>query len=199
LPWISDVVLRVGLAVRDNLLWVGLLAVIAGAAAVSALSRASVRQRLLGWLGRVPVLGEWLRETEVGRWASMMSSLLGSRVPILRAMELSSRGVALAGLRAHLEHAIRGVRGGKSLADAVSGSVWVDDTAVNLIRTGEASGQLPLMLQTLAKLREARAKERLRRFLILLEPAAILVIGGIIGTVMIAIMLAITSLSNIAL
>ena len=47
------------------------------------------------------------------------------------------------------------------------------------------------------KVKERKAKERLRRFLILLEPAAILLIGGVIGTIMIAIMLAITSLSNV--
>ena len=53
------------------------------------------------------------------------------------------------------------------------------------------------MLRTLATLYENAGRERLKRFLILLEPIAILVIGSVIGTIMIAIMLAITSLSNI--
>ena len=55
------------------------------------------------------------------------------------------------------------------------------------------------MLRTLAGLYETSGQERLKRFLILLEPVAILTIGVVIGTIMVAVMLAITSLSNVSL
>ena len=55
------------------------------------------------------------------------------------------------------------------------------------------------MLRTLAALYASSGQERLKRFMILLEPVAILTIGIVIGTIMVAIMLAITSLSNIPL
>ena len=197
LPWISTAVLATGMFVKDNLLALSMAASLVAAVGASLLARPTIRDRLLTAVARLPLAGSWLIETDVGRWAAMFSTLLQNRVPILRAMELAQTGVRLSLLRQHLQQAMRAVRGGRKVADALSGSRFFDATAINLIRTGERSGQLAAMLATLARLRERKGKERLRRFLILIEPTAILIIGGVIGTIMIAIMLAITSLSNV--
>ena len=90
----------------------------------------------------------------------------------------------------------RELRAGKRLADALAGSGLFAPTGLNLVRVGERSGQLAMMLRTLATLYESAARERMKRFLILLEPVAILLIGAVIGTIMIAIMMAITGLTT---
>ena len=89
------------------------------------------------------------------------------------------------------------MRGGKKIADALASGQILNVTGLNLIRVGERSGELAKMLRTLAGLYETSGQQRLKRFLILLEPIAILTIGSVIGTIMVAVMLAITSLSNI--
>ncbi|OQX08651.1 MAG: hypothetical protein BWK80_47910, partial [Desulfobacteraceae bacterium IS3] len=66
-------------------------------------------------------------------------------------------------------------------------------------RVGERSGELPRMLRSLATLCTDSARNRIRRFLILLEPAAILIIGAAVGIIMAGIILAITSANNISL
>ena len=129
----------------------------------------------------------------------MLGTLLENRVPILKAMELAQDGMRLNALKHKLQQALREVRGGKKIAEALSGGQILNVTGLNLIRVGERSGELPKMLRTLAGLYETSGQQRLKRFLILLEPVAILTIGVVIGTIMVAVMLAITSLSNISL
>ncbi len=199
IPDISVWVLTLGLFVKENLLWVGLVALAMFMAALVALANSTFRSTMLQSLARAPILGAWLVETEIGRWASMLGTLLENRVPILKAMELAQDGMRLNAVRHKLQHALREVRGGKKIAEALAGGQLLNITGINLIRVGERSGELAKMLCTLAGLYETSGQQRLKRLLILLEPIAILTIGSVIGTIMIAIMLAITSLSNIPL
>jgi general secretion pathway protein F len=198
IPDISVWVLTAGLFVKENLLWVGLGAAAAVLTIVSLVSNSAMRSKMLQALSRVPVLGRWLVETEIGRWASMLSTLLENRVPILKAMELTQNGMRLTAVKHKLQQTLREVRGGKKMAVALAEVQMLNVTGLNLIRVGERSGELANMLRTLATLYENAGRERLKRFLILLEPLAILIIGGVIGTIMIAVMLAITSLSNVS-
>ena len=74
-----------------------------------------------------------------------------------------------------------------------------NDTAVSLVQVGEESGKLDEMLRSLAKLYDESGRQRMKQFLILLEPAAILLIGVVVGGIVAAIMLAITSINQVAL
>jgi general secretion pathway protein F len=197
IPEVSVWVLSTGLFVKEHLLWLGLGAALLVAAAARALYNADTRAALLQRVATLPLVGEWLRETEVGRWAAMLGTLLENRVPILKAMELAQEGMRLGAMRTKLQQVLKEVRGGRKLADACQGAGLLDVTGLNLVRVGERSGELAAMLRALATLHENAGRERLKRFLLLLEPAAILVIGGVIGFVMISVMLAITSLSNV--
>lgn len=196
-PDISVWVLTLGMFVRENLLWVGLGAAALVMAIASMLANREYRTRLLQTVSRVPILGRWLVETEIGRWASMLGTLLENRVPILKAMEITQDGTRLTEMRQKLRQALREVKGGKKLAEALAGVQLLNVTGLNLVRVGERSGELASMLRALATIHENAGRERLKRFLILLEPMAILIIGGVIGLVMVAVMLAITSMSNV--
>lgn len=199
IPALSVWVLQTGLFVKNNLLMVGLGLLAAVAVIAYGLGKPEVRLKIYQSAAGLPLLGRWLRETDVGRWATMMATLLDNHVPILRAMEMAQDSVLLLAWRNDLQQAMRGVKGGKRMAEGLTGSAMIGSTALNLIRVGEQSGQLPKMMRTLATLHENQGRERLKRLLVLLEPLAILCIGGVIGVLMVAIMLAITSLSNISL
>lgn len=198
IPEISIWVLKTGLFVKDNILVFGLAAIAAVMFALALSRSAAVRARSMELLSRMPALGSWLKETEMGRWASMLATLLENRVPILAAMELAEASLRLSSLRNRLQPALREIRSGKKIADAIEATRLLNVSGLNLIRVGERSGELPKMLRTLAQLYENAGRQRLKRFLVLLEPAAILLIGGVIGFIMVAIMLAITSLSNVS-
>jgi general secretion pathway protein F len=196
LPDISIWVLKSGLFVKENLLWFGLGAagLVVGSAVL--LSMPTVRQQLREGASRLPVVGDWLMNAELGRWAAMLGSLLANKVPIVRAMELAQAGVQLRSVSSRLQLAVRDLRAGKKLADSLAMHRTVSPMGVNLVRVGERTGELPEMLRTLGRLYETASRERMKRFLILFEPIAILVVGAVIGFIMVAIMLAITSFST---
>lgn len=195
-PLLSQWVIGMGMFVQANLLWVGLisLSLIMGVAA--ALRSTKMRSRAFEYLVHVPIMGQWIIETEMGRWAAMLSGLLENKVPIITAMELALSGVKITTLHNSLQQVLREVRGGSRFADALATNRAMGATGINLVRVGERSGELAPMLRALSTLHENAGRDRMKRFLLLLEPIAILLIGSVIGVIMVAIMLAVTSMND---
>jgi len=127
----------------------------------------------------------------------MLGTLLENRVSLLRALELASQGIKLPNLNARLNQVNKAVKAGTSLSQALQDNDALTPTGHNLIRAGERAGQLPRMLRSLAKLLEQSGRVRMKRFLLLIEPMAILVIGGVIGVIITGVILAITSVNQI--
>ena len=199
LPALSRWVMTIGVFVNDNLLLT--LAAAAGiiALAVLGLRRPEIRASLFEGALRAPALGPWLTEQEIARWAGMMAKLLSNKVALMRALELSRGALRSQHLARQMTQVERVVRGGASLSRAIADNTRFDATSLNLIRVGERAGQLAEMLGSLAALHERTSKDRLKRVLSLIEPAAILLIGGVIGVFLIAIILAITSVNQVTL
>ena len=199
LPALSRWVMNIGVFVNDNLLLTLSGAVGAIALAVLGLRRPEVRARLFEGALRLPALGPWLTEQEIARWAGMMAKLLANKVALMRALELSRGALRSQLLARQMNQVERVVRGGASLSRAIADNTRFDATSLNLIRVGERAGQLAEMLGSLAALHERTSRDRLKRVLSLIEPAAILLIGGVIGVFVVAIILAITSVNQVTL
>lgn len=196
IPEISLAVIKFGVFLQANWLWLFLLVVAAAGMFYLSIRDAAGRTQWLTRLSTLPLVGEWLTEAEIGRWATTLGALLANRVPILSALELSAGGLRFAKMRERVNLVIRDVRGGSTLADAAARYRLVGATGVNLIRVGEKSGELPQTVATLGELSMEAGRNRMRRFLVLIEPLAILAIGGVIAFIMVAVMLAITGLST---
>lgn len=196
IPLLSQWVIGTGMFVKANLLWVGLAVFAMVMGAVMALRNPTLRARVYETLAHLPLIGQWIADTEMGRWASMLGALLENRVAIITAMELSSNGVGLSRLRNSLQQVTRDVRGGTRLADALATNRSLGPTGINLVKVGERTGELAPMLRALSTLYENAGRDRMKRFLLLLEPIAIILIGSVIGIIMVAIMLAVTSMND---
>ncbi len=199
IPWISRAVLRTGLYLNQH--WMMALAVCGLLLAMgwAMLQLPTVRRWLEEAVLRMPGIGGWILQTQMGRWTHSLGALLHNHVPLAHALTLSVEAVSIAGLRRRLEHVQAKVRAGERLTDALELQQLVDPMGANLLRVGEQSGRLGDMLHALTQVYNASSRQRMKRFLLLLEPIAILAIGASIAVLMIAIMLAITSLSDIAL
>jgi general secretion pathway protein F len=199
LPALSRWVMGLGVLVNDNL-----AASLLAAAGVIALlflmlRRPETHRHLFELSLRLPAIGSWLAEQEIARWAGMMAKLLANRVALMRALELARGALKSATLAQQMGQVERMVRGGSALSRALADNTRFDATSLNLIRVGERAGQLPEMLGSLAALHERVSRDRMKRVLSLIEPAAILVIGGVIGVFVTAIILAITTVNQITL
>ena len=89
------------------------------------------------------------------------------------------------------------MKAGVTLSAALREHRALNPTGYDLVAVGEASGELPKLLAALARLYETTGRERMKRVLQLIEPLAIIVIGVVIGTIVTAIMLAITSVNDV--
>lgn len=197
LPWLAWAVLNGGMFTREYILWIlGALA-LAGVLVARSFAAPETRARWHERLERLPVIGPWRVESETASWAKVLATLLANRVPLLDALGLAQASVRSPQRRARLDETARAVRAGTPLADALEEQSALTATGYNLVRVGERSGELPAMLRSLAKLCENAGRVRMKQFLALLEPAAIMVIGAIIGVIMIGIILAITSANDI--
>jgi general secretion pathway protein F len=198
-PALSRAVIEAGLFVKQNLLAFGLGSTALVLITVVALSRPAVRAAAFDALSRMPVVGPWLLRLEIGRWTTVLGQLLANRVPIITALVLSSGALRLRRLRDDLAAAPRELERGRTLSDVLGGLDWFPATRLNLVRVGERSGELPRMLAVLGAMETDAARTLQKRALALIEPAAILLIGGVIGFIMVAVMMAITSLNTVAL
>lgn len=199
LPFLAWAVLGLGTWSNRNGIYLLIAVLLAGMGLAQWLRRQGVKERLLDRLAHVPVVGDWLIESDTARWAKILGALLGNRVPLMRALELAQSGLSLPHRRARMGEVTRAVRGGSALADALEDHDALTATGYNLVRVGERSGQLPSMLESLARLYEQAGRNRMKRLLILIEPIAILLIGSLIGTIIMGVILAITSANDLAI
>jgi general secretion pathway protein F len=197
LPLLARVVLGTGTFLSSNALLVLVLLTAFIAAVVHAWRTPALRAQAMERIARLPLIGVWLAEAETGRWAAMLGALLAQGVPVLDALALANRDVALASRRHRFDAAARAVRNGLALSRALEEQGALPPTGYNLLRTGEQAGRLPQMLAALARLYGNTARERMKRVLLLIEPLAILMIGGTIGLIVTGIILAIVSTYDI--
>lgn len=198
-PLLARVVLETGQFVNDNMTMMLAVLVGLGIGGFVLMSKPEGRQKVWDGMTRAPILGAWLLESDIGRWSSMLSTLLASRVELTRALELAQQGVSSSRLKTNFSQVTKAVRRGSSLADALRESDAVTSTGYGLVKVGERSGDLPNMLKSLALMYAESGRNRMKQFLALLEPIAILAIGGVIGLIMTGIILAITSVNDISL
>lgn len=198
IPFLAKAVLETGQFVNSHIAVIGAVIACSVVLGIIGMSKPEIRQRLWDQLMFVPLLGTWLIESDIGRWSAMLGTLLTSRVELTRALTLAQQGVSGSRLRANFSQVTKAVKGGRSLADALQESGAITATGYGLIKVGERSGELPNMLKSLATLYTESGRERMKRFLALLEPIAILVIGAVIGVIMTGIILAITSVNDIS-
>lgn len=176
-------------------LWVALL-VAAALALRLALKRASTRASIHRFLWRKPLIGRVLRHVDSARLAATLSILVGSRVPILQALDAGTGVMTLEPMRAALTTAARGVREGMPLARALGATNAFPPVMVHLIASGETSGRLDEALERAARQQQNDIAIRLAAFTALFEPAMILFMGGVVLTIVLAILLPIFELNR---
>jgi general secretion pathway protein F len=198
-PALSRAVIEAGLFVKEHLAAFGFGAAALALLLAALLTRPAMRAALFDGLARLPVIGPWLHSVDLGRWATVFGQLLANRVPLIDAVKLSTGALRLTRLRQDLARAPRELERGRALSEILAGMSWFPANRLNLVKVGERSGELPRMLGMLGSVETEAARVLQKRALALIEPAAILVIGAVIGVVMVAVMMAITSLNTVAL
>lgn len=199
LPWLSTLVLSTGMFVNTH--WIafllGLVGLVVGGVLLSGMPAARVRLTVLA--SRLPVMSAWLAGAETARWTSILAVLVQSRVPILLSLDLAAASVRLAENAQRLRSMQDEVRLGKTLSQATEERRMLDGTPLSMLKVGEKTGDLATMLGHIASHAAERHRALQRRLVALIEPVSILVIGLAIGFIMVGVVLAMTSLTEVKL
>lgn len=199
LPMMSKLVIGAGVGLKNNLFSVLLVfgAIVGGGVFIARSDR--LKANLRTWLERLPVVGPVLVQSDLGGWARTMGIALDNGADLLSALRLGEYGLRSERLQAGMRVVRSEIRAGRNLDEVLEENVPdFDPLTIDLVRTGRASGGLAEMLLFVGKTQEAETKELTKRLSTLAEPIAIMLIAGIVGTIVISIVMAMTSLYDFA-
>lgn len=193
---------RMVIALSDFLVhwwWVLLIAIVVLAVvAVQALRQPPIRLVFDGWLLRLPLVGRLLRDLHAARMARTLSTMVASRLPLLEGLALTSGTVHNRRLRLATDEIVESIRTGGSLSVAMRRSGVFPPLLTYLAASGEAAGRLDEMLERAADYLEREFDRFTATALSLLEPAIIVVMGGVVATIVLSILLPILQLNTLA-
>ena len=147
---------------------------------------------------RLPFFGAIIFKYEVSRFSRTVGTLLGNGVSLLRALSIAVETVD----NTHIKNSLRvlepAVKRGQRMSVALEETGTFSPLVIQMIRVGEESGSLDQMMTELADVYDDEVQTGVKRSLTFLEPALILVMGGVIALVIIAILMGIMSVNDLA-
>jgi general secretion pathway protein F len=197
LPLLTRALIGLSDFLRGAWPYLAVIGIGAVAAARLALRRDAPRRSWHALLLGMPWLGTLIRGVNTSRFASTLAILVGGGVPLLSALNSGARVMTNMVMREAIEGAIERVREGESLARALGSTRVFPPLMVHLVASGEISGKLEQMLQRVAQLETQALERRLAVFLTLLEPVMILVMGGVVLMIVLAILLPIIEINQL--
>ncbi|MEW5974066.1 MAG: type II secretion system inner membrane protein GspF [Pseudomonadota bacterium] len=197
LPDLTQALLALSGFLRDYGIWLlGGLAV--GAFAFRrALRHTRVKRRWHHLLLRLPLAGRLIRGVNTARFARTLGILASAGVPILEAMRIAASVMDNVPMREAVEDATLRVREGVGIATALADSKLFPPMTIQLIASGEQSGRLRPMLERAAVQQEGELSAIIATALGLFEPALIMVMGGVVLMIVLAILLPIFELNQL--
>jgi len=177
-------------------------AVLATAAALIAgawllLRQESVRNSLRNAAARLPVIREVVTFYSASLFCRNLALLLGSGVNLTTTLRILVDMMASVGPAAVWAEAADRVRHGAKLSDALANTNALPAMAVRMLRLGDETGQLPMLAGQIAEFYEAKLQRALDRIVGIAGPAAIIVISLVVGGLIVSVMTALMSVSQI--
>ena len=193
---------RIVIGISDFLVnwwWaLAVMLVLAGLLSWRALREPAIRLRFDRWLLRLPLLGRLIRDLHAARMARTLSTMVSSRLPLLEGLALTTQTIHNRALRAASDEIVESIRGGGSLSAALRRAGVFPPLLVYLAASGETAGKLDIMLERAADYLEREFDGFTTTALSLLEPAIIVVMGGLVALIVLSILLPILQLQSLA-
>lgn len=145
---------------------------------------------------KIPLIGQWLKISNCAVFCRTQATLLASGVPMLDALRISSEVLSNIPMKSSMEEASNRIREGASLSYALTKTGYFPPMTLHLIASGEASGALGEMLFKAAENQERDLESWIGTFLAILEPVLILLMGGLVMIIVLAIMMPIFELNQ---
>ncbi|MHB1587454.1 MAG: type II secretion system inner membrane protein GspF [Acidiferrobacteraceae bacterium] len=197
LPWVTRALINMSAFVRSGgILWpIALAVLVVGVRA--GLSNMAMRRKWHRAQLRMPVVGRLVRGLNAARLASTLGILTSSGIPLLTSLDYAVQVVPNLPMRDVVADALREVREGGSLSRALGRPKVFPPLVIHLIASGETSGRLDVMLGRAAEAQARELEGWVSVLTTLLEPVLILIMGGVVLFIVLAILLPIFDMNQL--
>jgi type IV pilus assembly protein PilC len=197
LPLATRAIVAVSLFARDQIVWVFLGLVAVAGACATWVRRPGQRVRFDRYLLRVPVVGGVAQKFATSQMARTLATLLGGGLPLVNALDIATRSVGNQFIARELEVVGGRVREGASFAAALEARGVFPDVAVKMAEVGESTGALQDMLNTVADFYDEEIATSMGRFVALVEPTLLIIMGLVIAGLLLALYMPLIQLSSV--
>jgi type IV pilus assembly protein PilC len=154
------------------------------------------RERIDRWLLRLPGVGPIAGKFATSQASRTLATLLGGGIPLVDAIDVSARSIQNRHMAHELQAAAQQVREGRALSAAMGDSGVFPDVAIKMVEVGESTGALQEMLNSLADFYDEEIETNLGRFVTLVEPILLVVMGLIIAGLLLALYMPLFNLTS---
>jgi general secretion pathway protein F/type IV pilus assembly protein PilC len=189
LPWATTVLLGLSEGLQSWGIWVLIGLVAVGSWAYNYAKSDDGRRLLDGWRIKLVLLGPIVKSLAISRFCRILGTLLKNGVPLLQSLRIAKDATGNVVLSDAIGMAAENVSAGKSLARPLAASGHFPREVVEMISVGEEANNLEQVLINIADNMEQRTYRDLDLFVKLLEPLMLLLMGGVILFVMVALLL----------
>ena len=145
---------------------------------------------------KLPLVGDLVTKVAVARFARTLGTLLNSGVPILQSLKITRDTITNSVIQDAVDHVHERIKEGDTIAAPLDETKAFPPMVVNMIDVGEETGSLDAMLNKVADIYDNEVEVAVEAMLSLMEPAIILILGGIIGFIVVALYLPIFTLGD---
>ena len=197
LPLSTRIIVAVSEVVRGNLVLivVGLLAAVT--AFYAWVKQPGQRARFDRLVMKVPVIGPSVHKFATAQLARTLATLLGGGIPLVNALEIASRSTGNRHMGQEMSIVALRVREGQGFAATLLDRKVVPDVAIKMIEVGESTGALQEMLNSLADFYDEEIETDVARFVTIIEPALLIIMGLVIAVIVLALYLPLFELSSV--
>ncbi|MGQ3686179.1 MAG: type II secretion system F family protein [Candidatus Loosdrechtia sp.] len=146
---------------------------------------------------KIPVIGDLIWEVQISRFARTLGTLLENGVSLLKSIDIVKDVLSNRYLSGILGDVKGSVKEGAGLTASLAKRGFLPEIAVHLLKVGEETGNLDKMLLRIADNFDADIEQRMKRLVTAVEPALILCMGIIVGTIVVSMLTAILSINNV--
>ncbi len=148
------------------------------------------------WTLQVPMLGPIAMKFSTSQAARTLATLLGGGIPLVNAIDVSARAIQNRYMAQELLTAAQKVREGRALGASLNDSGTFPDVAIKMVEVGEQTGALQEMLNSLADFYDEEIETNLARFVTMVEPALLVIMGIVIAGLLLALYMPLFNLSS---
>jgi type IV pilus assembly protein PilC len=197
LPTVTQIVLSLSGWLTGNVYWFAPLLIIVVVGGFLWSRTPQGKLMLDGFMLKLPLAGRLLVQMTTAQAARSMATLLAGGITIVESWEIAAESITNLELRRRSSAILPLIREGRSFTESLETAKWLPELAIDMIGIGERSGSLREMLDEVATFYDAESEVKLEQLTTTLEPAILVVMGGVVVMILLAIYLPIIqSISN---